>query len=203
MTNSHGVCSPTRAAIMTGRYATHTGIHVPLVDTAPGVLPNDEVLLPALLRDAGYATHMVGKWHLGFRTWGHTPLERGFDSHFGFFAGSTDYWKIESLCWAGPFPDGCFENENGGEPVTACDLHRNNEPVCNNTRYSTELFTAEAEALIAAHAHKKDEQPFFLYVNVAALALAPPTPTPPFPCAGGASLPHLRCLSLIAMCSVM
>ena len=56
------VCSPTRAAIMTGRYATHTGIHVPLVDTAPGVLPNDEVLLPALLRDAGYATHMVGNW---------------------------------------------------------------------------------------------------------------------------------------------
>ena len=81
---------------------------MPLVDTAPGVLPNDEVLLPTLLRDAGYATHMVGKWHLGFRTWGHTPLERGFDSHFGFFAGSTDYWKIESLCWAGPFPDGCM-----------------------------------------------------------------------------------------------
>jgi arylsulfatase A-like enzyme len=55
------VCSPTRAAIMTGRYATHTGIHVPLVDSAPGVLPNDEVLLPALLKKAGYATHMVGK----------------------------------------------------------------------------------------------------------------------------------------------
>ena len=57
------VCSPTRAAIMTGRYATHTGIHVPLVDSAPGVLPNDEVLLPALLKEAGYATAMVGKWH--------------------------------------------------------------------------------------------------------------------------------------------
>lgn len=48
---------------MTGRYATHTGIHVPLVDSAPGVLPNDEVLLPALLKEAGYATAMVGKWH--------------------------------------------------------------------------------------------------------------------------------------------
>jgi arylsulfatase A-like enzyme len=55
------VCSPTRAALMTGRYATHTGIHVPLVDSAPGVLPNDEVLLPQLLKRAGYATHMVGK----------------------------------------------------------------------------------------------------------------------------------------------
>eukprot|EP00937_MAST-01D_sp_MAST-1D-sp2_P004572 g4572.t1 len=158
------VCSPTRAAIMTGRYATHTGIHVPLVDSAPGVLPNDEVLLPQLLKKAGYATHMVGKWHLGFRTWGHTPIERGFDTHFGYFAGSTDYWKIESLCWAGPFPDGCFEQENGGEPVTACDLHRNYEPICNNTKYSTELFTEEAASVIAAHAPKKDTQPLFLYL---------------------------------------
>ena len=48
------VCSPTRAAIMTGRYSTHTGIHVPLVDSAPGVLPNEETLIPQLLKQAGY-----------------------------------------------------------------------------------------------------------------------------------------------------
>eukprot|EP00729_Bicosta_minor_P011319 gene11319-17659_t len=92
------VCSPTRAAIMTGRYSTHTGIHVPLVDSAPGVLPNEETLIPQLLKEAGYATAMVGKWHLGFRTWTHTPIERGFDTFFGYYAGSTDYFKIQSLC---------------------------------------------------------------------------------------------------------
>jgi arylsulfatase A-like enzyme len=48
--------------------------------------------------------------------------------------------------------------------VTACDLHRNNKPVCNNTEYSTKLFTDEAEAVIAAHAPKKDQQPLFLYL---------------------------------------
>ena len=47
---------------MTGRYASHTGVHVPFVDSSPNVLPNDEVLLPQLLKKAGYATHMVGKW---------------------------------------------------------------------------------------------------------------------------------------------
>lgn len=46
-----------------------------------------------------YATAMVGKWHLGFRTWTHTPIERGFDTFFGYYAGSTDYFKIQSLCW--------------------------------------------------------------------------------------------------------
>jgi hypothetical protein len=55
------VCSPTRAALMTGRYGVHTGIHTALVDSAPGGLPLDEVTLPQLLKRAGYATHIVGK----------------------------------------------------------------------------------------------------------------------------------------------
>lgn len=135
----------------------HAAHHPPLAAGAPVCSPPLRLRLPACLLASS-------QWHLGFRTWGHTPIERGFDSVFGFFAGSTDYYKIQSLCWAGPFPDGCFEKENGGEPVTACDLHRNYEPICNNTKYSTQLFTEEAAALIAAHAPRKDEQPFFLYL---------------------------------------
>ena len=96
------VCSPTRAALLTGRYGSHTGINVPLVDSAPGGLPLHEVLLPQLLREVGYRTHAVGKWHLGFETWGHTPEERGFASYFGYYAGSTDYYTQQSECWAGP-----------------------------------------------------------------------------------------------------
>ena len=141
------VCSPTRAALMTGRYSSRTGVHWPFVDSSPNVLSNDEVLLPQLLRKAGYATHAVGKWHLGFKTWSHTPTKRGFDSWFGYYGGSTDYFRIESLCWPGKFKDGCFSSTNNGEPVTGCDLHRHTntsrEDICNNTEYSTMLFTQE------------------------------------------------------------
>jgi arylsulfatase A-like enzyme len=156
------VCSPTRAALLTGRYGSHTGINIPLVDSAPGGLPLDEVLLPQLLHGAGYRTHMVGKWHLGFETWGHTPEERGFDSYFGYYAGSTDYYTFQSECWPASWPDGCFQSTNAGEAVSGYDLRRGRAVISNNTRYSTELFTAEATAVVAAH--PKDGTPLFLYL---------------------------------------
>jgi hypothetical protein len=147
------VCSPTRAALLTGRHGSHTGINAALVDSAPGGLPLDEVLLPQLLRTAGFRTAMIGKWHLGFESWAHTPEARGFDSFFGFYAGSTDYYTQQSECWPWQWADGCFESTNDGEPVSGHDLRRggrNGSVVANASAYSTHLFTAEAERLIAA-----------------------------------------------------
>ena len=118
------VCSPTRATLLTGRYVFHHGIHVPLIDSSSSVLPLNETTVAERLKSAGYATHLVGKWHLGFKTWDYTPLRRGFDSTYGFFAGSQDYWNHESLCWAGAVENGCFENTTRtGDPVTGLDLH--------------------------------------------------------------------------------
>jgi arylsulfatase A-like enzyme len=171
------VCSPTRANLFTGRYSIHHGIHWPLADSSPSALPLDEVTIAQKMKEAGYATHMVGKWHLGFKSWAHTPTERGFDTFLGYYAGSQDYFNKQSLCWPGNFnkQNGCFENTTStGEPVTGIDFHRNREPIMNSTGYSTHEYTEEAVRIIKAHAANAavtpgvlstaPMQPMFLYL---------------------------------------
>ncbi len=80
-------CAPTRASLMTGRYPFRCGMSQnPAPDGGPAadalVLPKSEVTLAQVLKSAGYATGMVGKWHLGHQA-GSLPTERGFDEYFG------------------------------------------------------------------------------------------------------------------------
>ena len=77
-------CAPTRASLFTGRYAWKTGAaENPDHRTDDGLLLDERTLAEAL-HDSGYATWLVGKWHLGH--WGseRLPLQRGFDHHYGF-----------------------------------------------------------------------------------------------------------------------
>ena len=162
------------ASLMTGRYVFHHGIHVPLIDSSRSTLPLNESTLAQRLKSAGYATHMVGKWHLGFRTWAHTPNERGFDTFYGYYAGSQDYWNHESLCWPGQVVNGCFENETGtGEPVTGLDLHRDRD-IANSSRYSTTLYTGEADNIIRAHAAKQSNSFKGITTDEREIAMAKP-----------------------------
>lgn len=88
-------CSPTRAGLLTGRYQTRFGHEFnPGSDRGQG-LPLSEVTLADQLRNAGYRTGLIGKWHLGNND--RHPMKRGFESFFGFLGGAHDYFRAEGI----------------------------------------------------------------------------------------------------------
>ena len=92
------VCSPARAALMTGRYQQRFGFeyNARQADDVPDVgLIAKERTIADYLKSAGYATGVVGKWHLGFKD-EHYPTNRGFDEFFGHLSGATSFVNIDS-----------------------------------------------------------------------------------------------------------
>jgi arylsulfatase A-like enzyme len=139
-----GVCSPTRAGLMTGRYQQRFGHEFnpgpPREGTRENVgLPLTEVTIANVLKSAGYATGIVGKWHLGEAPHFH-PLKRGFDEYFGFLGGAHSYVD-PGLGSANP-------------------ILRGTEPA-DEKEYLTDAFTREAVAFIERH----HDRPFFLYLT--------------------------------------
>ncbi len=88
-------CSPTRAGLLTGRYQTRFG-HEFNPSAAGAGLPTTEVTIANRLKSAGYATGLVGKWHLGSQP-EQRPLRRGFDEFFGFLGGAHDYFNDQGI----------------------------------------------------------------------------------------------------------
>lgn len=84
------VCTPSRAALMSGIYPFKLGLQRGFGKHSPEGLPLNITLLPEHLQHEGYRTHGFGKWHLGFCSESYTPLKRGFDSYYGLFVGDDD-----------------------------------------------------------------------------------------------------------------
>ncbi|HQS54810.1 MAG TPA: arylsulfatase [Sediminibacterium sp.] len=133
------VCSPTRSCLLTGRYPTQTGVYGIITPGAVG-LPLKERTLASALKEAGYSTAILGKWHLGESDKVYQPNARGFDHQYGHFFGNIDYFKHA-------------RNE-------VPDWYRNGVAL-NEEGYSTHLIAKEACKIIETNDHQK---PLFLYV---------------------------------------
>ena len=135
------MCTPTRAALLTGRYPLRYGLQVGVIPSGASYgLATDEFLLPQALKEVGYRTALVGKWHLGHADHKYWPRQRGFDYFYGPLVGEIDHFKHEAHGVTDWYRDNTLLKEEG---------------------YDTELFGADAIRQIAGHDPKT---PLFLYL---------------------------------------
>jgi arylsulfatase A len=132
-------CSPSRAAFLTGRYPLRSGVNAVLFYDTPEGLPPTEITIAEILKDAGYATGMIGKWHLGHRD-EYMPWNQGFDEFFGVPYSNDD--------------KNFFVYESGKEG------HRR-IPEAVDQNFLIGRYTSRALRFIEEHA--TDGRPFFLY----------------------------------------
>lgn len=147
--SASALCTPARCGFITGRYPARLGIGLteplPVTNHSVGLDPGHPTIA-SLLKESGYDTALIGKWHLGFRPeWG--PNAHGFDEFFGILAGAGDY----------------FLHKNGlGQP----DLYENLTPVQRNG-YLTDLLTDRAVNYVTRPTRHRPS-PFFLSLQYTA-----------------------------------
>ena len=154
------ICSPTRAAVMTGKSPARLGIVQPISKLDEGGLPLDERILPQFLARAGYQPLMAGKWHLGHAEKRYFPHARGFEQFYGHVTGGIGYWD---------------HNHGGGH-----DWQRNGVTL-REEGYATRLIADEAVRLLETRDHVR---PTFLFASFNAPHLpneAPPAALEAYP----------------------
>jgi len=161
------VCSPSRAALLTGRYGFRTGVYgtddplgntgVVFLQNSAGGLPPSEITMAEVLKEKGYATGIIGKWHLGHMP-EYLPFNQGFDYWFGIDHHQNGPEKLPSVDTVSP-AQGTGTTTQTSKPW--CSLYRNDTVIEEypDMRFFTQRFTAEALTFV----EKNRNRPFFLY----------------------------------------
>lgn len=139
---TQSMCTPTRACLMTGRHPWRYGLQTMVIPGPANYgLDTSEFLMPQCLKDAGYTTAIIGKWHLGHADMKYWPRQRGFDYQYGAMIGELDY----------------YTHSDAG----VRDWFRNNKPV-KEKGYTTQLIGADAVKYID---RQSADKPFYLYLT--------------------------------------
>lgn len=180
------ICSPTRSALLTGRYTIRLGTQSNVVwYDSPWGLPLNETLLSQNLGDAGYSTALFGKWHLGMYKQEYTPARRGFDEHMGYYQGcESRYTHVSACCTPGSSnddmnmtcaqlgTDGTNGTQRGCEFALGYDWWKtgpaphggNSVPDLSVNRTSSALLLRDASIDFIRRAGLRPDRPFFLYI---------------------------------------
>jgi len=165
---SQPTCSPSRSALLTGRYASRTGFQfIPQNSLEPVGLPTEFPLMPGLLQQLGYETHGLGKWHLGYCSPEYLPNHRGFTSYNGLWNGAGDHLLH--------FTGANFTDVQGS---LGFDYHLNDRiQLAAAGKWTTDIFVDRVADLLAARAgleepprgavrveEEESESPLMLYL---------------------------------------
>jgi hypothetical protein len=145
-------CTPSRASLLTGRYPLTLGWNNGVVDINKlDGLGLNETTFPLLLKEAGYETHMYGKWHLGNGSPRYLPTARGFDYYFGYVGPSEYYWSKRATSDS-TFHDFMYADSDCYYSYDGDDMKH----------YSTNLYKEMAVSTIAKHDFT--DSPLFMYL---------------------------------------